>query len=158
MVQCSGRSTPRLSSVTNIVQHLPSFGQTPYPSITTCHLSYVMQTTALAAVFEKLRLSTKQLEQACSKFGLRINADKCKVISNSDEPLYINDQIKETAQEFFFLGSVVPGTESDVKTDRTCSILLRSSKTKHMGASRHLTCPQIEAVQELNSSNCYICF
>ena len=40
-------------------------------------------TTLIAAVFEKLQLATDQLQEASKKYKMKINADKCKLISNS---------------------------------------------------------------------------
>ena len=51
---------------------------------------YADDTTLIAAIFEKLSLSTAELEMACTKWGMQINASKCKVISDEDEYLTID--------------------------------------------------------------------
>ena len=48
---------------------------------------YADDTTLITAIFEKLQLSTDQLLQACLKYGMKINADKCKVISPHEDPI-----------------------------------------------------------------------
>ena len=42
---------------------------------------YADDTTLIALIFTKLKLSTKELEQACKKWGLKSDSSKCKMIS-----------------------------------------------------------------------------
>ena len=44
---------------------------------------YADDTTLIAAVFEKLSISTEELINACNKWSMKVNADKCKIISDS---------------------------------------------------------------------------
>ena len=67
-------------------------------------------------MFEKLQLSTTELEVACARWGMRINVDKCKVLSENDGQVYIAGAAVEKVNNFVFLGSVVPGTSGDVKS------------------------------------------
>ena len=46
----------------------------------TVDIRYADDTTLISAVFEKLQLSTLELEQACQKWGLKINPLKCAKI------------------------------------------------------------------------------
>ena len=46
---------------------------------------------------------------------MKINAGKCKVISPSEEDIFIENHPIEKVNEFVFLGSVVPGSASDIK-------------------------------------------
>ena len=48
-------------------------------------IRYADDTTLLSAIFEKLTGSTKQLEAACKKWGMKINGAKCKIISQWDQ-------------------------------------------------------------------------
>lgn len=41
-------------------------------------LKYAEDTTLIAAAIEHLQLPTPQLENACGKLEMKINADKCK--------------------------------------------------------------------------------
>jgi len=41
-------------------------------------LRYANDTTLITTVFEKLKLSTTELETACVKWGMKINTSKCK--------------------------------------------------------------------------------
>ena len=77
-------------------------------------IRYADDTTLIALVFEKLKLSTTELEDACRKWGLKINDDKCKVIPSENDSIYINGNQVETVEKFVFLGSVVPNTSDDV--------------------------------------------
>ena len=80
---------------------------------TDCH--YADDTTMIAAIFQKLKLSTQELEKACSKWGMKINVKKCKIISPETDNITIEGNDIEKVESFTYLGSVVPGTESDVK-------------------------------------------
>ena len=42
-----------------------------------CYIIYADDTTLILAVFEKLQLSTLELEQDCQKWGLKITPLKC---------------------------------------------------------------------------------
>ena len=76
---------------------------------------YADDTTLIAAVFEKLQLATDQLQEACKNYGMKINTDKCKVISNSHANITIENENVENVEEFKFLGSVIPNSPLDVK-------------------------------------------
>jgi len=79
-------------------------------------IRYADDTTLISVIFEKLKLYTKELETACQKWGLKINSDKCKVMSKEiNEAIEVNNQTVEKVENFVFLGSVVPNTSDDVK-------------------------------------------
>ena len=69
---------------------------------------YVSDATLIAAVFKNLQLATDQLKEACKKYGMKINTDKCKVILDSPINITIENKNIEIAEEFKFLRSVVP--------------------------------------------------
>ena len=46
---------------------------------------------------------------------MKINVPKCKVISSHTQDISIDGNPVEKVDEFTFLGSVVPGSEHDVK-------------------------------------------
>ena len=46
---------------------------------------------------------------------MKINAQKCKMISPNQDSLTIDDCEVENVSEFTFLGSVVPGSSADVR-------------------------------------------
>lgn len=55
------------------------------------------------------------MEESCKKYGLKINGDKCKVISDEElHEITVDDKAIDKVQEFVFLGSVLPGTSSDI--------------------------------------------
>ena len=79
-------------------------------------IRYADDTTLISVIFEKLKLSTQELETACQKWGLKINSDKCKVMTKEiNEAIEVNNQTVEKVENFVFLGSVVPNTSDDVK-------------------------------------------
>ena len=78
-------------------------------------LRYADDTTLISAVFEKLGISTKQLELACKKYGLKINADKCRIITEEEAEIEVNGGQVEKVEEFTFLGATLPGSTKDVK-------------------------------------------
>ena len=93
------------------------------PSLTNFHLEeqmsteirYADDTTLISLIFEKLKLSSEELENACKKWGLKINSTKCKVITTEvNDHITINDQIVENVENFNFLGSTIPNTSDDV--------------------------------------------
>ena len=61
---------------------------------------YADDTTLIAAVFERLQLSTDQLQEACKKYGMKISIKKCKIISDSTTNLTIEDEEIEIVKEF----------------------------------------------------------
>ena len=51
---------------------------------------------------------------ACKKWGLKVNAAKCKVLSNENDSIAIDGNQVETVDKFIFLGSIVPNTSDDI--------------------------------------------
>ena len=81
-----------------------------------CHrIRYADNTTLVTAMLHKLKEMTSELENSCKHWGMKINAVKCKVISPSEEDIFIENHPIEKVNEFVFLGSVVPGSASDIK-------------------------------------------
>ena len=79
------------------------------------NIRYADDTTLLDLIFEKLQESTNTLEEACSKWGMKINTSKCKIISEDQEDITLSNIPLEKVNKFTFLGSVVPSVENDVK-------------------------------------------
>ena len=79
-----------------------------------CDIRYADDTTLISATFELLQLSTMQLENACRKYGLKINGDKCKIMSQDANDITIDSKVVGKVTKFNFLGSTIPGTTSDV--------------------------------------------
>ena len=50
---------------------------------------YADDTTLIAAVFERLQLLTDQLQEACKKYGMKINTKKYKIVSDNTTNLII---------------------------------------------------------------------
>lgn len=78
-------------------------------------IRYADDTTLLSANFDTLQETTAELEEACRKWGMKINADKSKIISPTDRRITIDGQDIEHKDTFIYLGSVVPGTKDDVE-------------------------------------------
>ena len=75
---------------------------------------YADDTTLISSIFEELKISTKELEKACNKWGLKINPTKCAVMTPDNSDISIENQIVPKVEEFKFLGSLVPNCVSDV--------------------------------------------
>ena len=78
-------------------------------------IRYADDTALLAAIFDKLSLSTSELEASCCKWGMKVNPSKCKIISSDPNEIRIDGKNVEKVDDFIFLGSVIPGTSADVK-------------------------------------------
>ena len=63
-------------------------------------LKYADHTTLIPAVFEHLQLSTTQLEHASGKLRMKINVDKCKIISQDPQHLTIDGAAQEKVDSF----------------------------------------------------------
>ena len=49
-----------------------------------CDVRYADDTTLITVTFLLLELATNQLESACARYGLKINGEKCKIISHGN--------------------------------------------------------------------------
>ena len=100
---------------------------------------YADDTTLIAAIFEKLSLSTEELENACRKWGMKVNPDKCKIISESDSNITISDKNVEKVETFVFLGSVVTGSSEDIKRKIGLAAIAIGRLRKNIWSRRDLT-------------------
>ena len=55
------------------------------------------------------------LEKACSRWGMKINPSKCKIMSQDERHITLNDALIDKVDDFVFLGSNVPSVVADVK-------------------------------------------
>ena len=83
-----------------------------------CDIRYADDTTLISSIFEMLQLSTTELENACKKWGMKINTSKTKILSSDDGEITIDGDLIENTDSFVYLGSVIPGTTADI-TRRT---------------------------------------
>ena len=79
------------------------------------NIRYADDTTLVDLVFDKLQISTNKLEKACSKWGMKINPTKCKIMTADNRDITINGSPVDKVDDFIFLGSNVPSVEADVK-------------------------------------------
>ena len=77
-------------------------------------IRYADDTTLISTVFNKLKNSSGELEEACRKWGMKINGGKCRIISTSTDSIKIDSKNVDHVEESVFLGSVVPDTSADV--------------------------------------------
>ena len=73
-------------------------------------IRYADDTTLLSAIFDKLCLTTKQLDDACRKWGMKINGAKCKIMSPESKPIILDGNTIEHVENFVLLGSQLPST------------------------------------------------
>ena len=65
-------------------------------------IRYADDTTLIYAVFEKLQLSTSELEQACQKCGLKINPLKCAIMTpDGNAEIEIDNNVVHKVQIFW---------------------------------------------------------
>ena len=79
------------------------------------NIRYADDTTLLELVFEKLQVATDELDNACKKWGMKINPAKCKIMTDDPRDITLNNTPIEKVKEFVFLGSNIPSVEEDVK-------------------------------------------
>ena len=79
-------------------------------------IRYADDTTLISTIFNKLKIATGELEKACQKWGLKINPNKCAILSpEHDAEIEIDGEKVPKVDKFIFLGSLVPDCGSDVK-------------------------------------------
>ena len=77
------------------------------------NIRYADDTTLVDLVFDKLQISTNELEKACSKWGMKINPTKCKIMTDDNRDITINGC---PVDNFVFLGSNVPSVDVKRRT------------------------------------------
>ena len=55
------------------------------------------------------------MEEACGNYGLKINADKCRIISPDAGDTLVEGKSVKKVEEFVFLSSLIPGTTADIR-------------------------------------------
>ena len=60
-------------------------------------------------------MATGQPQEICKKYGMKLNTEKFKVISDSTTNLTIENEEIKIVKEFKLLGSLVPNSSEDVK-------------------------------------------
>ena len=78
-------------------------------------IKYADDSTLLALDFDKLQVETLELQQSCLKWGMKINFDKCKVLTPSNDNILIQGELLENVNNFVYLGSSVPDTTKDIE-------------------------------------------
>lgn len=79
----------------------------------TTSVKYADDITLISWIFEKLRLSTNELHQACNKWGIKTNNYKSKVLTSHPHNVGLDDQSIENVKDFVFLWSLILGSVSD---------------------------------------------
>ena len=72
------------------------------------NIRYADDTTLVELVFEKLQISTSELDKACSRWGMKVNHTKCKVMTEDPRDITLNEVPIDKVNDFVFLGSNVP--------------------------------------------------
>ena len=68
------------------------------------NIRYADDATVVDLVFDKLQISTNELEKACSKWGMQINPTKCKIMTDDNRDITINGSPVDKVDDFVFLG------------------------------------------------------
>ena len=77
-------------------------------------IRYADDTTLVSYVFEKLQIVTSELENACHKWGLKINPLICANLTTENSDIKIGNSIVTKVNQFMFLGCLVPNCQDDV--------------------------------------------
>ena len=64
------------------------------------NIRYADDTTLTDLVFEKLQKTTTQLEKSRSRWGMKINPTKCKVMSSDERDITINNNVVDNVDKF----------------------------------------------------------
>ena len=64
--------------------------------------------------FKSYKYPQNELEKACGRWGMKINP-KCKIMSQDERHITLNDAIIDKVHDLVFLGSNVPSVVADVK-------------------------------------------
>ena len=98
-------------------------------------IKFADDSTLLTLDFDKLQVATLELQQSCLKWGMKINFDKCKVLTPSS----------------------VPDTTKDIER-RIALALTAFGRQIHLVKQRHLVKIEIKTLPILDTTNCYLCF
>ena len=79
------------------------------------NIRYADDTTLMDLFFDKLQISTNELEKACSNWGMKTNPTKCKVMTEDSRDITVNNSPVDKVSDFVFLGGNVPSVEADFK-------------------------------------------
>ena len=71
--------------------------------------------STLTLDFDKLQVATLELQQSCLKWGMKINFDKCNVLTPSNDNILIQGELLENVSNFVYLGSSVSDTTKDIE-------------------------------------------
>ncbi|PIK46566.1 hypothetical protein BSL78_16575 [Apostichopus japonicus] len=79
------------------------------------NIRYADDTTLIEMDLDSLQEATNKLQEACTRWGMKINPKKCKIMSEDTKDVLLNQVPVEKVDNFVFLGSNVPSMEEDVK-------------------------------------------
>ena len=120
-------------------------------------IRYADDTTFISAVFEKLQLSTLELEQACHKWGLKINPLKYAIIIlDSNAEIEIDNNVVPKVSKFKFLGSLVPDFSSDLQ-HRISMTSQAFGRMRTIWSSKDVSI-KLKTLCSAHSADCHILF
>ena len=103
-------------------------------------IKYADDSTLLALDFEKLQVAVLELQQACLKWGMKINFDKCKVLTLSNDNIVIHGELLENVNNFIYLGSSVPDTTKDIERRIALALTAFGRLRKSIWSNRDIHC------------------
>ena len=101
-------------------------------------IKYADDSTLLTWDFEKLQVATLELQQACLKWGMKINFDKCKVLTPSIDNMVIHRELLENVNNFVYHGSSVPDTMKDIERRTDLALTAFGRLRKSIWSSRDI--------------------
>ena len=101
-------------------------------------IKYADDPILLTIDFKKLQVTTLELQQACLKWGMKINFDKCKVLTSSNDNLVIHRELLKNVNNFVYLGSSVPDTTKDIERRIALALTAFSRLRKSIWSNRDI--------------------
>ena len=120
-------------------------------------IKYADDSTLLTLDFDKLQVATLELQQSCLKWGMKINFDKRKVLTPSNDNILIQGELLENVNNFVYLGSSVPDTTKDIERRIALALTAFGRLRKSISSNRHLVKIEIKTLPGLDTTNRYLC-
>ena len=120
-------------------------------------IKYANDSTLLALDFKKLQVVILELQQACLKWGMKINFDKCKVLTPSNDNIVIHGELLENVNNFIYLGSSIPDTTKDIERRIALALTAFGRLRKSIWSNRHPVKIEIMTLPSLDTTDRYLC-
>ena len=83
---------------------------------------------------------------------MKINFDKCKVLTSSNDNIVIHGELLENVNNFIYLGSSVPDTTKDIERRIALALTAFGRLRKSIWSNRHLVKIEIMTLPSLDTT------